>query len=187
VIECVRRDAYERVGRSLEAAEDVVFLSHREQHAPQMRDELRRVNDARTLLDVIGWSPSEQPLGAWLDLATRDEPDTTPDVRASRQLASTIRALRRSHGVSIEALALKAGIHPTYLSQIERNERNPSYKKVFSLAQALNLPASGLVRRAEATARLRQALTHAHAALGSAHAALGPASLRDRQDDPLER
>jgi hypothetical protein len=49
---------------------------------------------------------------------------------SARQLGRAIRGLRRTRGFTIEALAFAAGLHPTYLSGIERGERNPSWAKL---------------------------------------------------------
>lgn len=43
-------------------------------------------------------------------------------------------------------------MHPTYLSAIERGERNPSWLKISHLAQALRISVYALVRAAEGEA-----------------------------------
>ena len=57
-----------------------------------------------------------------------------------------VRTLRNKAGVSQEALASKAHMHRTYLSGIERGERNVSLINIVKLAKALNVPPSELVR-----------------------------------------
>ena len=59
----------------------------------------------------------------------------------SYQLAfgQQIRHLRDQRGLSQERLAHLAGIHPTYLSGIERGIRNPSLRNMRSLANALGV------------------------------------------------
>jgi transcriptional regulator with XRE-family HTH domain len=57
--------------------------------------------------------------------------------------------------VSIEALALAADIHPTYLSSIERGLRNPSWRVLSALAGALQIPVADLAQRVESAARVR--------------------------------
>ncbi len=42
-------------------------------------------------------------------------------------------------GLSQEELAFKAGVHRTYLSGIERGERNPSLKNITTIAKALEI------------------------------------------------
>ncbi len=65
------------------------------------------------------------------------------------ELGATIRARRLARRQSIEALAAEAGMHPTYLSGIERGERNPTWSKVSDVAEALGVPVSTLARDAE--------------------------------------
>jgi len=52
-------------------------------------------------------------------------------------------------GLSQEGLADFAGMHRTYVSEIERGLRNPSYRNLVKLAAALDVPLSELVARAE--------------------------------------
>ncbi len=159
VIERMRWGAHERIGRSLEALDEVIYLRDRERYVNRIREEIRGLGDACALLDVIGWITGEQPLGLQqLELTLPTGQDEARDARTGRQLAATIRALRRSQGVAIEALALQAGVHPTYLSQIERNISNPSYTKLCNVARALKIPVSELARSAEAVGRLQTRL-----------------------------
>jgi transcriptional regulator with XRE-family HTH domain len=60
------------------------------------------------------------------------------------RLAQTIRAHRESRGLSLGALAEKAGIAKTSLSKIESGVSNPSLDVLCRLAQALNLPVGTL-------------------------------------------
>jgi transcriptional regulator with XRE-family HTH domain len=58
--------------------------------------------------------------------------------------------LRLARRLSIEGLAFEAGVHPTYLSAIERGLSNPSWAKLCSVADALDITVSALARVAEA-------------------------------------
>jgi transcriptional regulator with XRE-family HTH domain len=60
-----------------------------------------------------------------------------------------LRDARKSAGLTQERLAFKAGIHPTYLSQVERGVKSPSVDVVGSIAHALHLKAHLLMRSAE--------------------------------------
>ncbi|MBX9687919.1 MAG: helix-turn-helix transcriptional regulator [Candidatus Obscuribacterales bacterium] len=60
--------------------------------------------------------------------------------------------LRRGQlGISQEELAQRAGLHRTYISDIERGARNPTLKTLSRLAVALEISASKLLRMAEAS------------------------------------
>jgi transcriptional regulator with XRE-family HTH domain len=48
-----------------------------------------------------------------------------------------MRRLRLLAGLSQEALAERAGLHRTYVSSIERGERNITLENIFRLAEAL--------------------------------------------------
>lgn len=53
--------------------------------------------------------------------------------------------LRREAGLTQEALAERAGLHWTYVGQVERGERNLSYKNVLKLADGLGVAAAKLM------------------------------------------
>jgi transcriptional regulator with XRE-family HTH domain len=64
------------------------------------------------------------------------------------QLGSAIRQLRKKRDLSIEALANEAGIHPTYLSGIERGSKsadNPSWNLLISICDVLEVDIHELV------------------------------------------
>jgi transcriptional regulator with XRE-family HTH domain len=54
--------------------------------------------------------------------------------------------LREAAGLTQEGLAHAAGLHWTYVGQIERGERNLSYKNVLKLARGLRLDPAELMR-----------------------------------------
>jgi transcriptional regulator with XRE-family HTH domain len=70
------------------------------------------------------------------------------------ELGRVLRRLRRARRLSIEDLALRADLHPTYISSIERGKRNPSCGKLSDLALALGVPLSALMQDAEREARV---------------------------------
>src|SRR5947209_6663335 len=75
-------------------------------------------------------------------------------------LGATIKAERFALGISQEELASRAGLHRTYVSDVERGARNPSLESVEKLAQALELSVSTLFARAhgEGTSHLVEIL-----------------------------
>lgn len=56
-----------------------------------------------------------------------------------------MKRFRLSAGLSQEALAEKAGLHRTYVSSVERAERNISLQNIFTLAEALGVDARELL------------------------------------------
>lgn len=71
-------------------------------------------------------------------------------IRRLLLLGNALRRRRKSLGISQEDLADRAGLHRTYVSDVERGTRNVSVKNLFRLAAALRMPASALIRSAEA-------------------------------------
>lgn len=65
------------------------------------------------------------------------------DVR--QRLAANLRRLRHRHAWSQEEFAERAGIHRTYVSDLERGSRNPTITVVEKLAKALKVTAGSLL------------------------------------------
>ncbi len=65
------------------------------------------------------------------------------DIR--EHLGKNVRRLREEKGWSQEAYADEAGIHRTYVSDIERGARNPTIAVVEKLARPLGLKAGSLL------------------------------------------
>lgn len=66
-----------------------------------------------------------------------------------RRFGRVIRRRREAAALSQEALALEAGLHPTYISMLERGLRNPSLVTVQVLAGALGTTMTSLVSELE--------------------------------------
>ena len=60
------------------------------------------------------------------------------------QFGSTVRKLREAKDWTQEQLAEKAGLDQTYISGIERGERNLTILSIAKLAKALKTTAAGL-------------------------------------------
>lgn len=56
-----------------------------------------------------------------------------------QRLARNLRRLRQEKGWSQEAFAFEAGVHRTYVSDLERGSRNPTLTVVEKLAKALGV------------------------------------------------
>lgn len=64
---------------------------------------------------------------------------------ASVALGARVRRLRRRAGLTIEALAERAGIGAHYLGGVERGEQNPTLKVLVGVASALGVTLPALV------------------------------------------
>lgn len=58
-----------------------------------------------------------------------------------------IRQLREAAGETQEGLADRADLHWSYVGQIERGERNLTYRNILRLARGLDVPPSELMPR----------------------------------------
>jgi transcriptional regulator with XRE-family HTH domain len=70
--------------------------------------------------------------------------------RAHAAFGEAVRERRGERGLSQEALAEAAELDRTYISGIERGERNPSLTNILKIAAALKTRPSELLARAEA-------------------------------------
>ena len=57
-----------------------------------------------------------------------------------------VRATREAMGLSQEGLAERAGLHWTYIGQVERGQRNLSLHNILKIASGLDVDAGELVR-----------------------------------------
>jgi transcriptional regulator with XRE-family HTH domain len=64
-------------------------------------------------------------------------------------LGKVIADLRHSAGISQEELAERAGIHRTYVSQLERGLKSPTVSILERVAAALNTRASAILLKIE--------------------------------------
>ena len=67
------------------------------------------------------------------------------DIRA--RFGRRLRELRRERGLSQEELAFRAGLHRTYVSSVERGERNVALINIERLARALEIDMCDLFPR----------------------------------------
>ena len=69
--------------------------------------------------------------------------------KAQLAFGKAVRKARMSQGISQEGLADLAGLHRTYVGDVERGERNISLVNMSKIAQALHMKLSELVGNSE--------------------------------------
>ncbi len=80
---------------------------------------------------------------SWGDASVaKAEDEKDPELVA---LGKRIYARREAAGLTQEALAHAADLHWTYVGQIERGERNLTYKNLLKLAKGLGVEATALM------------------------------------------
>ena len=72
-------------------------------------------------------------------------PNPTQKCSAQSLFAKNVRRIRRAKGMTQEALAEHADLHPNYISSVERGERNISIRNIERLALALEVSMADLV------------------------------------------
>ena len=90
-----------------------------------------------------------------------------PAVRAEApeppRVGPALAALREQRALSLDELSRRAGVSKSMLSQIERQQANPTVAVVWRLANALGVPLGQLLGGADATAREAIATMPSHA------------------------
>lgn len=66
-----------------------------------------------------------------------------------KAFGSAVKTRRTQLGLSQESLAFRAGLHRTYISDLERGLKCPSLRVVLRLAYALDMRAPDLVQMTE--------------------------------------
>jgi transcriptional regulator with XRE-family HTH domain len=72
-------------------------------------------------------------------------PTSLDDLKA--RFASNLRARRLEVGLSQEKLSMLAHVHRTYISQVERQVCNPTLELMLSIANALDVDVTELLRK----------------------------------------
>jgi transcriptional regulator with XRE-family HTH domain len=68
-------------------------------------------------------------------------------------LGEELRKAREAAKMTQEELSFRAGIHRTYVSQLERDKKSPTLDVLFRICDALDMKASRIVARVEAKRR----------------------------------
>lgn len=69
----------------------------------------------------------------------------------TKELGSRIRYYRKRKKISQEKLAELCNLHPTYIGQVERGERNASIESIYKISIGLEVPVSKLLERINGT------------------------------------
>lgn len=67
-----------------------------------------------------------------------------------RRLGRAVKAVRISRGLTQEQVSAGSGLHPTYISDIERGARNPSWESITRLAHGIGVSVEEIGRTYEA-------------------------------------
>lgn len=65
-------------------------------------------------------------------------------MKIQEELGLRIRYYRKQQRISQEKLAELSSLHPTYIGQVERGEKNATVESVYHIAKGLNIPLSQL-------------------------------------------
>jgi transcriptional regulator with XRE-family HTH domain len=68
-------------------------------------------------------------------------------------LGEELRKAREDAKLTQEQLAVRAGVHRTYVSLLERDLKSPTVKVLFRICKTLRIPASELIARVEGAER----------------------------------
>ena len=66
-----------------------------------------------------------------------------------KSFGEALRKRRQQLGLSQEELNFRSGVHRTFISEIERGLKSPTFQTMISLAEALDMKLSDLIRIAE--------------------------------------
>ena len=67
----------------------------------------------------------------------------------AKTVGKRLRGSRTSLGFSQEKLAEKAGLHPTYIGQVERGEKNLTIESLEKITRALEIPMADVFEKIE--------------------------------------
>jgi transcriptional regulator with XRE-family HTH domain len=79
----------------------------------------------------------------------------TPRTEPQATLGKVVRRLREEKGMTQEAVAHIAGIHPTWVSRLEGGTLNPTWGMVARVADVLEVKVSDLAKATEQRTRKR--------------------------------
>jgi transcriptional regulator with XRE-family HTH domain len=57
----------------------------------------------------------------------------------AEEIGARLRSFRKSERLTQEELAFRAGLHPTYIGQLERGEKNATIDSIYKIIRALGV------------------------------------------------
>jgi transcriptional regulator with XRE-family HTH domain len=94
---------------------------------------------------------------------TGETPPAEPTEAVSRHLGNRVKQLRAQRGWSLEALANASGVSRSMLSQIERDEANPTLVVTLRIARAFGMSLGDLIEMPGATSSITMIRADDHA------------------------
>jgi transcriptional regulator with XRE-family HTH domain len=76
-------------------------------------------------------------------------PTMPPRAEPQAALGAAVKRLREERGLTQEAVAHAAGVHPTWVSRLESGTLNPSWGMISRIADTLGIEVSDLAKAAE--------------------------------------
>jgi XRE family transcriptional regulator, regulator of sulfur utilization len=89
-------------------------------------------------------------------MSTRKDANLDEAASVAEKLGKTIRRLRNAYNYSLGDLSEQSGVAKSIISQIEKNETNPTLGTLYKLARALNAPIEEMLRGDEAPALIEK-------------------------------
>lgn len=74
-------------------------------------------------------------------------------------IGKKIREYRKRRNLTQEALGERAGLHYTYIGQVERGEKDPSFKSLTDIAEALEINVDRLLINYELNSEVKSIIT----------------------------
>jgi XRE family transcriptional regulator, regulator of sulfur utilization len=85
-------------------------------------------------------------------MSIRKDVQPNDSVNVTEKLGKTIRRLRNAYNYSLGDLSEQSGVAKSIISQIEKNETNPTLGTLYKIARALNSPIEQMLRGEDAPA-----------------------------------
>lgn len=89
-------------------------------------------------------------------MSTKKPSQDGESLAVTEKLGKTIKRLRTAYNYSLGDLSEQSGVAKSIISQIEKNETNPTLSTLWKLARALNAPIEDILRGGDAPALIEK-------------------------------